>query len=697
MLAALFIASAASSQEEPKTNIETKTAAAPQEEPKDAVLTTLEEAKSGQVKIEKTPEQLAEEKIEIETQKAVLVTNGSGTKSETPEVKKQLKLLEQQRQLVEAKEMAIEERIEATEKTIAIIEQKMQIIGNEDLTLREIIYESRVMRKDLSEDEREKASLEEQVPLVNIEIKAIEKELAAQKILLDLKEEDKNATKDSIKMSEVRLESAQMEVSLINERITFIKVQIEIEKDYLNILWEKRLDVLQKTLLKPGAYSFYPIDAVLLLVLFICLLFKITIKRKFEGKEVPKEGQIFYAGISVSVLKKILFVSTVFSGFYFVLSFVGYHQLLMYLTYRAGLITAVALVFTGVQRLVKMLFNKIVSSGQEGSKERLMIKAFLDMAATLVGWGLFLVGGFLVVEIMGVRHETIEFVFQAAQKPFFALGNVELSAWLIFKALIILWVFIVGSNLLDGFLRKNVYGRIHLDESVQYTFSVTIKYLMLVIGVLIGLSALGVRLATLTVFAGTLGIGIGFGLQDIAKNFISGLVMLVERPVKVGDYIEVKGLPGKVKAIKARSTIVNTFDNISVIVPNSEFMNQQVVNWSYSDKITRLKLSVGVAYGTDPELVKAALLEAGKSHPDVMRRPEPYVWFTEFGESSLNFELYVWTEDPNNRFAIKSQINFEINRLFKEKAIKIPFPQRDIHFKSNDVPLGNDGALKGGG
>jgi len=163
--------------------------------------------------------------------------------------------------------------------------------------------------------------------------------------------------------------------------------------------------------------------------------------------------------------------------------------------------------------------------------------------------------------------------------------------------------------------------------------------------------------------------------------------MLIERPVKVGDYIEVSGLPGKVRAIKARSTIVDTFDNISVIVPNAEFMSQQVINWSYSDKITRLKLSVGVAYGTDPELAKNTLLAAAKNNPDVLKRPEPYVWFTSFGDSSLNFELYVWTDDPNKRFTIKSHINFEINRLFKEKDIKIPFPQRDLHFKSSDVPL----------
>ena len=685
-LVLLFFAPVVLSQEEAKTNIATKTDK-PQEEEKGTVITTLEAAKSGQIKIEKTSEQLVKEKEEIEKQKAVLVTNGAGSPVETPEAKKQLKFLEQQRQLIEAKEKAIEERIEATEKTIAILEQKIQIIGSGDLTLNDIRLEAKKTRKALSEDQKEKADIVRQIPLINMEAKAVEKELTAQKLLLDLKEKDKNAIKDSIKTNEVRLESARTEIDLMNERVAFINVQIEIEKNYLSVLWEKRLDILQKKLLVAKPYTFNSIDAALLLILFVCLLCISIIRRKSKENGIQEKAQVTYAGFSVKSLKKIFLGGAIFSGIYFVLSFSGYHQLIIYLTYRAVLIAVVAVILLGVQRLIKMFFQQIISAGEEGSKERSMIKAFLDMASTLLGWGLFFLGVFLVVEILGLRHEAIEFIIQAAQKPFFTLGNVNLSVWLLFKVLIILWVFITGSNLLDGFLRKNVYKRVHLDESVQYTFSVTIKYIMLIIGVLIGLSSLGVELAALTVFAGTIGIGIGFGLQDIAKNFISGLVMLVERPVKVGDYIEVKGLPGKVKAIKARSTIVDTFDNISVIVPNAEFMNQQVVNWSYSDRITRLKLPVGVAYGTDPELVKTTLLEAAKSHPEVLRRPESYVWFTEFGDSSLNFELYIWTNDPNNRFTIKSQINFEINRLFKEKGIKIPFPQRDVHFKSSDVPL----------
>ncbi|MBU0571689.1 MAG: mechanosensitive ion channel [Candidatus Omnitrophica bacterium] len=686
ILSLLVFVPAGLSQEGTKagTSIKTDTV---QHEQADKVLSTLETAKSGQVKIERTSEQLAKEKREIEQQKTDLITNGSGSSTEDPAVKKQLKLLEKQQQLIEAKEMAIGERIQATEQAIAVIERKIYIINDEGLTLNDIRRESKQMRKSLRADEKEKASLKSRIPLINMEIRAIEKEIAGQKILRDLKEHDKDAMKDLIKANELRLTDTLAEIDLINERIAFIDVQIEIAKDYLSVLWEKRLDIMKKKMFVPAPYAFDPLDTVLLLVLFVCFLLMSIVKRKAKEGPAQEEAQGARIGFLIKPSKRMLSGGMIFSIIYFILSFSGCHQLAIYLTCRVALIITVTLVLLGVQRLIKMLFQKIISTEKEGSKERTMIKTVLDMLGTLLGWGLFFLGGFLVVDMLGMSNEAVDLFIQVVHKPFFTLGDVNISAWLFFKAVVILWVFITGSNLLDGFLRKSVYKRVHFDDSVQYTFSVTIKYVMFIMGVLIGLSALGVELAALTVFAGTIGIGIGFGLQDIAKNFVSGLVMLVERPVKVGDYIEVGGLPGKVKAIKTSSTIVDTFDNISVIVPNAEFMSQKVINWSYSDKITRIKLAVGVAYGTDTELVKATLLEAAKGHLDVLKRPEPYVWFTEFGDSSLNFELYVWTIDPNHRFTIKSQLNFEINRLFKEKSITIPFPQRDIHFKSSDVPL----------
>ncbi|MBF0253331.1 MAG: mechanosensitive ion channel [Candidatus Omnitrophica bacterium] len=649
-------------QEDTKTSISTKSVSA-SEVQMDKVIATLETAKNGQIDIGKTAEQLSKEKQEIEQQKNMLVNNVSAVPAEAPEVKKQIKLLEKQQQLIEAKEMAISERIQATEQVMAIIERKIFIINNEDLTLNDIRHEARLIRKAMKADEKERDLLVGQIPLLNMEIKATEKELVGQKMLLELKEEGKPAIKDSIKTNEMRLESVKTELALTDERIAFVNVQIETAKDYLIVLWEKRLDIMEKMLFVPKLYSFSYVDVLMLLFIAACFVFR------------------------HKAFKKICFVGIISSAVYFIMSFIGYHKLALYIISRIALIGIVAVILLSFQRLIKILFQKIISFETEGSKEQTMTKTVLAIVRTILGWSLSFFGVFIFVELLGLRHETLDLVLEIIRKPFYVLGEVNISIWLLLKVTLVFWMFIAGGNLIDSLLRKNVYKRLRLDESVQYTFSVTIKYLMILVGVLVALSTLGVKLAALTVFAGTLGIGIGFGLQDIAKNFISGIVMLIERPVKVGDYVEVSGLPGKVKDIKARSTIVNTFDNISVIVPNSEFMSQKVINWSYSDKLTRLKIPIGVAYGTDPELVKTTLLDAGKSNPDVIKKPAPYVWFTQFGESSLDFELYVWTDDPNNRFNIKSQINFEINRLFNEKGIKIPFPQRDIHIKSKNVNL----------
>ena len=669
-----------SAQEDRNTNFSSKNGQS-LEESTDKVLSILEVAKNKQIKIEKTAEQLAEEKKEIELKKNELVVKKSESLTEDSAIKKQLKLLDQQSQLVEAKAMAIEERIEATEKVMAIIEQKIQLINREDLTLKYVISESRRIRKALIKDQKEKATLIGEIPLIKMEIEAIEKEMVAQKILIELKAKMKNEINDSLKANELRLETAQSEIDLINERISFVDVQIEIEKNYINILWEKRLDILKSQLFLPRKYAVDLLDVASLIFLFIGILFMFLNRHKVIIGENQSEKKISL----VDLLKKSVVVIVLYFGGYFIISFGGYHELAKYLTYRIILIIFVTMILMSIYHVMKILFCKIVASGKEGSEERIIIKTFLDIVRTLFGWGFFFGGLFLVVDILGLRYEATGFIVEASQKPFFVLGNVKLSVWLLFKTLIILWIFIAGAKFLDGFLRKNVYKRMHLDESVQYTFSVTIKYVMLIIGFLVGLSAMGVELATLTVFAGTIGIGIGFGLQDIAKNFISGLVMLIERPVKVGDYVEVSDLPGKVRAIKARCTIVDTFDNISVIVPNSDFINQKVINWSYSDKVTRVKLSVGVAYGSDTELVRASLLEMAKSHGKVLRKPEPYVWFEEFGDSSLLFKLFIWTNDPENRFTLKSDLHYMIDKIFRERKITIAFPQTDIHFKSSDV------------
>ena len=189
-------------------------------------------------------------------------------------------------------------------------------------------------------------------------------------------------------------------------------------------------------------------------------------------------------------------------------------------------------------------------------------------------------------------------------------------------------------------------------------------------------------MTALAAVSAVLMVGIGFGLQNITNNFISGPILLFERPVQVGDYVEVSGVQGCVRSIRARSTMVETLDSVSIIVPNSNFIGQNVTNWSYKDAKVRIHISVGVSYSSDVDLVGETLLRVGKSHPEVLQNPEPRIQFLEFGDSSLNFDLLVWIDDPSRQYFVRSDLNFAIVNAFREEGITIPFPQRDLHLRS---------------
>jgi len=395
----------------------------PKEEQIDIIMSTLETAKSGQIKIDKSSEELAEEKEKIEQQKTELITNGSGLEAEDPELKKQLKLLEKKQQFIEANEKAIEERIQATERTMALIERKIQIINNENLTLNDIRREDRKIRKALKADEKEKVFTMSQIPLISIEIKGIEKEIAGQKMILELKKEDQGAVKEAIKANEARLDTAQKEIALINERIAFINVQIEIAKDYLSVLWEKRLDIMKNKMFVFKPYAFKLLDAVFLFCLFLCVPIRSIIWRKKTEKNMQKEELSSDPGMPTKIIKWAM----LYSAGYFILSFVGYHQLAIYITYRIVLVAVVAFILFLAKRLVNIVFKKILFQGEEGSRERVMMKTFLGIASTLLNWALFFLGVFIVFEILGLRHEAIESAIRIAQKPLFIMGNIKLK------------------------------------------------------------------------------------------------------------------------------------------------------------------------------------------------------------------------------------------------------------------------------
>ena len=277
-------------------------------------------------------------------------------------------------------------------------------------------------------------------------------------------------------------------------------------------------------------------------------------------------------------------------------------------------------------------------------------------------------------------------ILEVLRKKLISLGDVTITpAVLITVVLILLGAFWV-SRLLRGMLRRNVFRRTHLTIGTQETIGRILHYIIMLLGVFIAIQQIGVDLTTLAAISAVLMVGIGLGLQNITSNFVSALILLFERPVQVGDFVEVGGVQGRIRAIKTRSSVVETLDNVSIIVPNSNFITDNVTNWSYRDSKVRIHVSVGVSYGSDVDLVAETLLQVGRGHPEVLLNPEPTIQFLEFADSTLNFDLLVWINDASRQYFIKSDLNFAVVKAFREQDITIAFPQRDLHIRSA-VPI----------
>jgi small-conductance mechanosensitive channel len=246
---------------------------------------------------------------------------------------------------------------------------------------------------------------------------------------------------------------------------------------------------------------------------------------------------------------------------------------------------------------------------------------------------------------------------------------------------------IVLASAVTNILRSRILQVLRISRGAQEVVAIIFKYTLIGIGSVILLQIFGVDLSSLAILASALGVGIGFGFQDIAKNFGSGLVLLFERPIQVGDFIEVGNYMGTVERIGARSVVIRTLDRVSIIVPNSRFLEDEVINWSHRNPISRIHIPVGVSYSADVNVVKKALLEAAKNHPEVLSVPQSQVLFTGLGDSSLDFELLVWIDSPSHQVSIKSDLYFRIEATLKKYEIEIPFPQRDLHLRSGDLPL----------
>jgi len=269
----------------------------------------------------------------------------------------------------------------------------------------------------------------------------------------------------------------------------------------------------------------------------------------------------------------------------------------------------------------------------------------------------------------------------------YKIGEFSISIKMVVMMIVVIYLTSIISWVIQAFVDSQIMTPRKMDIGVKESLKRLTHYGLFTVGFLVAVSMAGLDLQKFTILAGALGVGIGFGLQNIVNNFVSGLILLFERPVKVGDVINIDQDWGTIKRIGLRSTIFETFDRAEIIVPNADLISQKVTNWTFSSKIVRVNLQVGVAYGSPLEKVIGVLIRAAREHPDVSSYPEPDTVFEEFGNSSINFKLRFWVHSIDDRVRIRSEVAVIVDRLFRELGIEIPFPQRDLHLRSIDTNL----------
>jgi potassium efflux system protein len=471
--------------------------------------------------------------------------------------------------------------------------------------------------------------------------------------------------------------------------LNFITLQSQQEQQLLPTAWNPRLKRLL-WLIRYFAMAYLALlwtlgsGGVLLMAARIAfeaalIVWIVRFRPKFRAYPMPSVPPEIWQKLlrpTLSVLAHIIFITGP------VLELAGYGALSLYWLTSWG-------ATAGVLFLGLLFFQILREGGQRFYSGPQPAAAAPYRAAQPIRWALFqlfwlLWGATLVISLALAWGSTetafsglwkvLRFPVSVGDSSFTLTGLLTAALILFFTHLLIrLWRYVLSDRIL---------ARSGLESGLQHSMTSITVYLLWGAGILVALHAFGLSSTSLTVAFGALGIGLGFGLQNIFNNFISGIILLFERPIQVGDSVEINGIWAEVKKIRFRSTVVQTYDNASLIIPNSEFISSQVTNWSFRDMTLRIKISVGVAYGSDIELVRSSLLEIASRADKVLAHPRPDVLFSDFGDSALIFVLRVWT-DVDNMLKVGTAIRFEIDRLFKERGIEIAFPQRDIHIRSS--------------
>jgi len=367
-----------------------------------------------------------------------------------------------------------------------------------------------------------------------------------------------------------------------------------------------------------------------------------------------------------------------------VLDIVGYNSLALYWTTSWG-VSMIITMWAGLffSLLMEWRFKmkaETADTAQEPSGNGQPIRWLILQVAWLVWFFSFVFG---LILAWGGRQAVIVRFVRSLNHPI-TIGKITFSITNFVAAFFIL----VVTHSLIRFgrfvLKEKILSESGLESGLQDSITTITVYAFWAFGILLSLHAFGLGTTSLALAFGALGIGLGFGLQNIFNNFISGIIMLFERPIQVGDDVEINGVWATVKKINVRATVVQTYDNASLIIPNSEFISSQVTNWSFKDKRLRRSIDVGVAYGSNIDRVRQTLLEIAEKTKNVFKTPPPDVLFKDFGDSALLFRLRVWT-DIDNMLKVETAIRFDIDQLFKERGIVIAFPQLDVHLHPDNV------------
>lgn len=421
-----------------------------------------------------------------------------------------------------------------------------------------------------------------------------------------------------------------------------------------------------------------PIFRVYIILLSAFGIYKLTVWNKLV-KTTENNSKYYWFFIIASLYLLIVLISEIIGKE--VLALFMYESLLRTIIVVVFMVVFMKMIHAGIE----LGFTKLSGSILRASPQLIAdtVKRFSIIVNILIV--LFALVPRILV-IWGV-YESIPVALDSIMKSGLNLGDVNISIGLLITAISVLYGSYILSTVIEMFLMSDTFEKDKLDQGTRLSIAQLIRYFLLFFGFLLAIATLGFNLTNFTIVLSALGVGIGFGLQGVVNNFVSGLILLFERPVREGDTIELQGDWSEIKKIGLRATRVMTFDQSDVIIPNSELVYNQVTNWTLSNRRRRLKMPVGVAYGSNVELVMKLLVDVAKNNEDLLKSYKPVVLFRSFGDSTLNFELRVLAKDALNSIQVESDILAEIDKVFRENNVEIAFPQLDLHVKTVDKSI----------